>query len=382
MNQINIPYNKPSIVGKELEYIKQAVESGKISGDGIFSKKCSELIQKRYGIKKVLLTTSCSTALDMASILIDIKPGDEVILPSYTFVSTANSFFMRGAKLRFVDIREDTLNIDEDKIEEAITPQTRTIAVVHYAGISSEMDKILEIARKNNIYVIEDAAQGIESSYKGNYLGSIGDIGCYSFHETKNVICGEGGAILINNEKFLERAEIIREKGTDRSKFFRGEVDKYTWVDIGSSYLPSEILSAFLYAQLENIEVIINNRKKLWKYYYDNLEDMERKGLIKRPVIPASCEHNGHLFYVIVRNGKIRDHLLQYLKNRGVLAIFHYLPLHLSPMGMKMGYREGQLPVTEKISSRLVRLPIFYGLKRSDQDTVLGILEDFFKNEI
>jgi dTDP-4-amino-4,6-dideoxygalactose transaminase len=382
MNEIKIPYNKPSIVGKELEYIKQAVDSGKISGDGFFSKKCAGFIEKRYGIKKALLTTSCSTALDIASILIDIKDGDEVILPSYTFVSTANSFYMRGAKLKFVDIREDTLNIDENKIEEAITPETRAIAVVHYAGVSSGMNRILEIARENNIYVIEDAAQGIESKYKGSYLGAMGDIGCYSFHETKNIICGEGGAILINNEKFLERAEIIREKGTDRSKFFRGEVDKYTWVDVGSSYLPSEILSAFLYAQLENIELIINSRKSLWKYYYDNLRELEEDGFIKRPVIPENYEHNGHLFYVIVKNGKIRDNLLQYFKSRGILAIFHYLPLHLSPMGRKMGYREGQLPVTEKISSRLVRLPLFYGLTSSEQDTVLGTLEDFFRNEI
>ncbi|MEA2016040.1 MAG: dTDP-4-amino-4,6-dideoxygalactose transaminase [Actinomycetota bacterium] len=381
MDNLNIPFNRPSIVGNELDYIKQAVRDGKISGDGIFSKKCSELMEQKYKIKKVLLTTSCSTALDMASILINIKDGDEVILPSYTFVSTANSFYMRGAKLRFIDIRKDTLNIDESKIEEAITPQTRAIIAVHYGGVSCEMDKILNIAKKYNLYVIEDAAQGIESKYKGNYLGAMGDIGCLSFHETKNITCGEGGAILINNKKFFERAEIIREKGTNRSKFFRGEVDKYTWVDVGSSYLPSEILSAFLYAQLENIGIVINSRKELWKYYYDNLEELEIEGFVRRPIVPQVCSHNGHLFYIIVGSEAVRNLLLEYLKSRGILAIFHYPPLHLSPMGRRMGYRQGQLPVTEKISSRLVRLPLFFGLTRSEQDTVIKNLKGFFKSK-
>ncbi|MFA5014523.1 MAG: dTDP-4-amino-4,6-dideoxygalactose transaminase [Actinomycetota bacterium] len=377
-NKINIPFNKPSLIGKELDYIKQAVRSGKISGDGAFSNKCAKLMQERYNIKKVLLTTSCSSALDMSAILINIKSGDEVILPSYTFVSTANCFYTRGAKLKFVDIKKDTLNIDENKIEEALSPKTKAIAVVHYAGVSCKMDKIIEIAKRNKLYIIEDAAQGIESRYKGKYLGSMGDIGCYSFHETKNISCGEGGSILINNKKFIERAEIIREKGTNRNKFFRGEVDKYTWVDIGSSFLPSEILSAFLYAQLEEIETIINNRKKLWDYYYNNLEDLEKKGFIRRPIIPEDCTHNGHLFYIILNNCKIRNMLLEYFKSKGILAIFHYLPLHLSPMGKKMGYKKGQLPVTEKISSCLVRLPLFYGLTRSEQDIVLDNLLKFF----
>src|SRR3989304_5777823 len=302
MKKIKIPFNKPYIIGKELYYIAQAVLSGRISGDGPFSNKCAKLIQDRNKIKKVLLTTSCSTALDMSAILCNIKSGDEIILPSYTFVSTANSFYTRGTKLRFVDIRRDTLNIDENEIEEVITPRTRAIVVVHYAGIGCEMNKIMDIAKRNNLLVVEDSAHGLESTYNGKYLGTIGDIGCYSFHETKNITCGEGGAILINNEEFSERAEIIREKGTNRSKFFRGEIDKYTWVDIGSSYLPSEILSAFLYAQLENIEVINEDRKNSWSYYYDNLEDLEERGFLKKPFIPKECKHNAHMFYIILND--------------------------------------------------------------------------------
>lgn len=379
MVNIKIPFNKPSIVGKELYYIEQAVESGKISGDGIFTKKCHKLMEDKYCIKKVLLTTSCSSALDMSAILFNISPGDEVILPSYTFVSTANSFLIRGAKLKFVDIREDTLNIDEGKIESIITPKTKAIAVVHYAGIGCEMDTIINIARKNNLLVVEDAAQGIESKYEKKYLGTIGDIGCYSFHETKNVICGEGGAILINNELFIERAEIIREKGTDRSKFFRGEIDKYSWVDIGSSYLPSEILSAFLYAQLENIEIISKNRKFFWDRYYNNLEDLEKEGFLKRPFIPESCEYNAHMFYIILDDNKIRNSLSDYLKDKGILAIFHYIPLHLSKMGANIGYKKGDLPVTEKISDCILRLPLFYNIGKNNQDIVVEALYDFFK---
>lgn len=378
MEKIKIPFNKPYIIGKELYYIAEAVLSGKISGDGTFSNKCAKLMQDRYKIKKVLLTTSCSTALDMSAILCNIKSGDEIILPSYTFVSTANSFYTRGTKLRFVDIRRDTLNIDENKIEEVITPQTRVIVVVHYAGIGCEMNKIMDIAKRNNLLVVEDSAHGLESTYNGKYLGTIGDIGCYSFHETKNITCGEGGAILINNKEFSERAEIIREKGTNRSKFFRGEIDKYTWIDIGSSYLPSEILSAFLYAQLENIEMITRKRLDLWNYYYNNLVDLEKKGFIKRPFIPDNCCHNGHLFYILLENKKVRDLLLKYFKNKGILAIFHYLPLHLSPIGKKIGYRTGQLPITEELSSCLIRLPLYYGLSRIKQDMVLDNLISFF----
>lgn len=378
MEKIQIPFNKPYIIGKELYYIAQAVLSGKISGDGIFTMKCNKFIEDRYSIKKVLLTTSCSSALDMSAILFNINQGDEVILPSYTFVSTANSFLVRGAKLKFIDIREDTLNIDEEKIECAITSRTKAIAVVHYAGISCEMDKIMDIAKRNNLLVVENAAHGMESTYNRKYLGTMGDIGCYSFHETKNFTCGEGGAILINNEMFSERAEIIREKGTNRSKFFRREIDKYTWIDIGSSYLPSEILSAFLYAQLENIERITKERLSLWKYYYDNLDDLEKKGFIRRPFITKNCTHNGHLFYILLEDSRARDLLLKYLRSKGILAIFHYLPLHLSPMGRKMGYKSGQLPVTEELSSRLVRLPLFYGLSRPEQDIVLDNLVKFF----
>jgi len=378
MGKRNIPFNKPSIVGKELYYIAQSVLNGKTSGDGVFSQRCSEFMQNRYKIKKVLLTTSGSTALDISAILINIQPGDEVILPSFTFVSTANSFLLRGAKLKFVDIRKDTLNIDENKIKEAITPRTKAIVVVHYAGVPCKMDEIMKIAKKNNIFVIEDAAQGIESRYKEKYLGTIGDIGCYSFHETKNINCGEGGSILINREDFIERAAIIREKGTNRNKFFKGEIDKYTWVDVGSSYLLSDILSAYLYAQLEYIEIITEYRTRLWKYYHDNLDDLEKKGFIRRPIILNSCTHNGHLFYILIKENKERDHLLNYLKKRGILAVFHYLPLHLSPMGKKMGYKNGQLPVTEEVSSSLVRLPLFYGLSITEQDIILDNLKDFF----
>jgi len=381
MKNINIPFNKPSIIGKELYYIAQAVLSGKISGDGIFTKRCNKFIEDKYSVKKVLLTTSGSTALDMSAILFNVNPGDEVILPSYTFVSTANSFLMRGARLKFVDIREDTLNLDETKIEFAITPRTKAIAAVHYAGVSCEMDKIMDIAKKRNLLVVEDAAQGIESTYKNKYLGTIGDLGCYSFHETKNVICGEGGAILINNEVFLERAEIIREKGTDRSKFFRGEVDKYTWVDIGSSYLPSEIISAFLYAQLENIEILNGDRKNSWNYYYDGLRDLEEKGFLKRPFIPGHCKHNAHMFYIILNNNKTRDMLMNYLKKKGILAIFHYIPLHLSPMGSIMGYKKGDLPITEKLAGCILRLPLYYGIGKDNMSIVIKAIYDFFKRK-
>jgi len=377
MEKIKIPFNKPSIVGKELYYISQSVLSGKISGDGVFTEKCSKLIEDRYSVKKVLLTTSCSSALDMAAILCNVELGDEVILPSYTFVSTANSFLIRGAKLKFVDIKEDTLNIDEQKIEKAITSKTKVICVVHYAGVGCEMDKILDIAKKNNILVVEDAAHGMEAKYKDKYLGTIGHMGCYSFHETKNFTCGEGGAILINDTKFLERAEIIREKGTNRSKFFRGEVDKYRWVDIGSSYLPSEILSAFLYSQLENAEVITKKRIKKCQYYYKNLEGLENEGFLRRPIIPKACKHNGHMFYIILKDEKTRDDLMNYLKDNGILAIFHYLPLHLSPMGEKLGYKKGYLPITENLSLRLLRLPLFYDLSKHDQDIVLSYIFKF-----
>lgn len=377
-NKIFIPFNKPNIVGNELKYIKQAVKSGKISGDGIFTKKCHKFLENRYQAKKVLLTTSGTAALEMAAILCNIKPGDEVIMPSFTFVSTANAFVLRGAKIRFVDIREDTLNIDENKIEEKISNKTKAIVVVHYGGVSCEMDKILQIAKKYNLFVIEDAAHAIESKYKKSYLGTIGDIGCYSFHETKNVICGEGGAILLNNESFFERAEIIREKGTDRSKFFRGEVDKYTWVDIGSSYLPSEILSAFLYAQLEKINQITNKRLKIWNNYHLSFKFLEEKNIIRRPVIPENCTHNGHMYYIILNTQSERDKLMKYLKKNGILSVFHYLPLHLSPMYLKLentnndsNFSNDTLKNTIDLSSRLLRLPLYYTIKDSEVNFII-----------
>lgn len=382
MNITKIPFNKPSIVGKEIAYIKNASGSGKISGDGDFTSKCHNFIQVRYNIKKALLTTSCSSALDMAALLIDIKPGEEVIMPSYNFTSAANSFFIRNARIKFVDIREDTLNIDENMIEDAITSKTRVIVVVHYAGVSCEMDKILQIAKKNKILVVEDAAHAIEAKYKGNYLGSIGDIGTFSFHETKNIVCGEGGAILLNDEKFIEKAEIIREKGTDRSKFFRGEIDKYNWVDIGSSFLPSEILSAFLYAQFEKIEEINKKRSWVWDYYYKNLEILEKKGLIRRPVIPDNCSHNSHIFYILLNNPDTRNNLMDYLKKSNIIAVFHFLPLHLSPMGLKMGYNPGDFPVTENISNCILRLPLYYEIKKKDLDRVIREIENFFKSNL
>jgi len=377
MEKIQIPFNKPSIIGKELYYIAQSVLSGRISGDGLFTSKCSKLIEDRYSVKKVLLTTSCSSALDIAAILCNISTHDEIILPSYTFTSTANSYLMHGAKLKFIDIREDTLNIDEKKIEDVITPRTKAIVVVHYAGVSCEMDEVMNIARKYNLLVVEDSAQGMESKYKNKYLGTIGDIGCYSFHETKNFTCGEGGAICINKGDFIERAEIVREKGTNRSKFFRGEVDKYNWVDVGSSYLPSEILSAFLFSQLENAEVITKKRLEKWQYYYNCLGDLENKGFLRRPIVPKNCVHNAHMFYIILKDEKTRDDLMNYLKDNGVLAIFHYLPLHLSPIGKKLGYKKGYLPITENLSLRLLRLPLFYDLSENDQDIVLSYIFKF-----
>jgi len=379
MANIQIPFNKPQLTGKELQYIKEAVLSGKISGDGIFTEKCSRFIEKRYSIHKVLLTTSCSSALDMSAILCNISPGDEVILPSYTFVSTANSFLVRGAKLKFVDIRKDTLNIDEKKIEGAVTSRTKVIVVVHYGGVGCDMDVIMDIAKRHNLLIVEDAAHGIEAKYKDKYLGAIGDIGCFSFHETKNCICGEGGAIAINNAKFFERAEIIREKGTNRSKFFRGEIDKYTWVDIGSSHLPSEILSAFLYAQLENIETITRDRLDSWQYYYDSLEVLEKKGFLRRPIIPEICNHNGHMFYILLNDGRIRNSLMNYLKSNGILAVFHYLPLHLSPMGLKMGYRLGDFPITERVSETILRLPLFYNIGIDILEQIVSKIINFFE---
>ncbi len=375
---IKIPFNKPFIVGKELYYVAQSVLSGHIAGNGIFTKKCQAFMEKKFNAKKVLLTTSCTSALEMAAILCNVGAEDEVILPSFTFVSTANAFYLRGAKLVFVDIKQETLNMDEAMIEDVTTERSKVLVPVHYAGISCEMDRIIALAHRYKLYVIEDAAHGVNAKYKGKYLGTIGDIGAYSFHETKNIICGEGGAIVLNNEAFIDRAEIIWEKGTDRSKFFRGEVDKYTWVDIGSSYLPSDLLAAFLYAQLENIEAIEEQRKAIFNYYYEALTPLANKGVLRLPVIPLECKDNSHMFYIILEDEQTRDALMLYLRESGILAVFHYLPLHLSPVGLSMGYKKGQLPVTEYISARLLRLPFYYNLSREEQIKVLTCIESFF----
>lgn len=374
-----IPFNKPYLVGKELYYIAQSVLSGHTAGDGLFTEKCQTLMEEKFGAKKILLTHSCTAALEMAAILCDVREGDEVILPSFTFVSTANAFYLRGAKLSFVDIQQDTLNIDETQIEDAITERTKVIVPVHYAGVGCEMDVILDIAKRYKLHIVEDAAQGVSAKYKDKYLGTIGDIGTYSFHETKNYICGEGGAIVINNNEFLERAEIIREKGTNRCKFFRGEVDKYTWVDIGSSYLPSDILAAFLYAQFENMGLISNRRGELFDYYYKALIPLANDGKLRLPYISSECESNSHLFYIILQDENTRNALMDHLKSKGIQAVFHYLPLHLSTIGRSMGYTEGQLPVTESISSRLLRLPFYYDMSKEEQVEVVDVIKEFFQ---
>lgn len=373
-----IPFNKPPCLGKEIEYITQAISNGKFSGDGPFTKKCSNWFESVLKCQKALLTTSCTHALEMAAILVDVKEGDEIIMPSYTFVSTANAFVLRGAKIVFVDIRPDTMNIDETKIESAITEKTKAIVPVHYAGVACEMDVIMDIASKHNLYVIEDAAQGVMSKYKGKHLGTIGHIGAYSFHETKNYSCGEGGAIIINDEKFIERAEVIREKGTNRSKFWRGEIDKYTWVDIGSSYLPSELNAAFLYAQLENAELINEDRLRSWNHYNELLKPLQEKGLIELPVVPDGCEHNAHMFFIKCRDVEERQSLVEYLKNEDIYSVFHYIPLHSSPAGKQFGRFFGEDRYTTVESERLLRLPMWYGLNIDDIDKICRSIIGFF----
>lgn len=372
-----IPFNRPFMVGKELEYIRQAVEQGHLAGDGPFTKKCHEWMERAFEARKVLLTPSCTAALELAALLCNLEPGDEIILPSYTFVSSANAFVLRGAKPVFVDIRPDTLNIDEKLIPGAITARTRAIVPTHYAGVACEMDTIMKVASDHALTVIEDAAQGVNATYKGRFLGTLGHVGCYSFHETKNLISGEGGALVLNRAEDVERAEIMREKGTDRSKFFRGEVDKYTWVDVGSSYLPSEIVAAFLYAQLEECEQITQQRRAIYTYYAANLEPLERRGLLRLPYSPPECVGNAHMFYLLLRDAKCRDGLLSFLKARSILGVFHYVPLHTSPMGQRFGYREGDLPLTEDLSRRLVRLPFYFGLRSTEQDRVIGAINSF-----
>lgn len=357
-----ISFNVPPYVGKEKEYIEQAIEKKKICGDGEFTKKCNEWLENKTGTSKALLTTSCTHATEMTALLSDIKPGDEVIMPSYTFVSTADAFVLRGAKAVFVDIRPDTMNIDEKLIEEAITDKTKAIVPVHYAGVSCEMDTIMDIAKRHNLKVIEDAAQGVMSEYKGKALGTIGDYGCYSFHETKNYSMGEGGALLIRNPEDVERAEIIREKGTNRSKFFRGQIDKYTWVAAGSSYLPSELNAAYLYAQLEQADKIYEDRMNSWNRYYEMLSDLEQAGKIQLPVVPKECKHNAHMFYIKAKDLEERTALIDFLKANGVSSVFHYIPLHSAPAGMELGRFNGEDRYTTKESERLLRLPMYYGL--------------------
>jgi len=362
-----IPFNKPYMTGRELWCIAQAHANGQLSGDGVFTKKCHAWLEERTGSGTALLTHSCTAALEMAAILADIQPGDEVIMPSYTFVSTANAFVLRGGVPVFVDIRPDTLNIDEAKIEDAITPRTKAIVPVHYAGVACEMDAILNIAQQHKLLVIEDAAQGIMSTYKGKPLGALGHMGAYSFHETKNIIAGEGGALLVNDGRFSERAEIIREKGTNRSKFFRGEVDKYTWVDIGSSYLPSELVAAFLLAQMEEADSITARRLKIWQFYHEQFAELEAAGCLRRPVVPAECQHNAHMYYILLPDEPARAQLIARLKSEGIHSVFHYIPLHSSPMGRQVGRVSGSMNVTDDISERLLRLPLWIGQEFAPQ---------------
>ena len=375
MSTNNIPFNKPFMTGRELWYIAQAHTNGHLSGDGMFTKKCHAWLEAHTGAHKALLTHSCTAALEMAAILADIRPGDEIIMPSYTFVSTANAFVLRGGVPVFVDIRPDTLNIDEELIEAAITPRTKAIVPVHYAGVACEMDAIMEIARRYNLLVIEDAAQGIMSTYKGKALGSIGHLGAYSFHETKNLVSGEGGALLINDKRFAERAEIIREKGTNRGQFFRGQVDKYTWVDIGSSYLPGEVIAAFLWAQMEEAQSITQKRLDIWQQYHDALAPLEDTSKLRRPIIPAGCQHNAHMYYILLESLEKRSDAIAQLKEQSVNPVFHYVPLHSSPAGIKYGRTSGALRNTDNLSDRLLRLPLWVGLEET-QGLVISALAD------
>lgn len=374
-----IDFNEPIYVENGMNYIRKAIENKKICGDGEYTKKCNAWLEEKTGTRKAMLTTSCTHATELAAILTDIKPGDEVIMPSYTFVSTADAFVLRGAKVVFADIRPDTMNIDENLIEDAITERTKAIVPVHYAGVACEMDKIMELAKKYNLYVIEDAAQGIMSEYKGKALGTFGDYGCFSFHETKNYSMGEGGALLIRDEKNIEKAEIVREKGTNRSKFFRGQVDKYTWVEAGSSYLPSDMNAAYLYAQLEIADEINAKRHTIWKQYKDGLSILKEEGYIELPYIPAECKHNAHMFYIKTKNLEERTRLIAYLKENGIQAVFHYVPLHTSPAGKTYGRFHGEDRYTTKESERLVRLPMHYALEEEKVSYIIQMINDFYR---
>jgi dTDP-4-amino-4,6-dideoxygalactose transaminase len=369
-----ISFNRPYACGKELVYAAQALRDSHLSGDGQFTKRCHQWIEERTGCAKALLTHSCTSALDMAALLLELKSGDEIIMPSYTFVSTANAFVLRGAVPVFVDIRQDTLNMDERLIEPAITPRTRAVVPVHYAGVACEMDAIVAIAKRHNLRIVEDAAQAIMASYKGRALGAIGDIGSFSFHETKNIHSGEGGSLLLRDKDLILRAEIIREKGTDRSRFFRGEVDKYTWQDVGSSFLPNELTAAFLWAQLEEAERISRERIAIWQRYHEQLAPLEQEGLLRRPVIPADCQHNGHLYYVILSPEFNRQIILDNMRANAVHAVFHYIPLHSSPAGLRYGRAHGDLSLTTSLSQRLIRLPMWIGLDENQQQRVCDAL--------
>jgi len=381
MPKNKIPFNQPTMVGGELRYITQAVKSGWIGGDGFFTRKCNEWLEKNLKAQKVLLTNSCTAALEIAAMLCDLKPGDEVILPSFTFVSTANAFALRGAKLIFVDIRPDTLNIDESLIPAAVTKRTKVIVPVHYAGVACAMKEIKNIAAKHKLFVIEDAAQGVLSAYQRKALGTLGDFGAYSFHETKNYTCGEGGAMAVNNPKYIKRAEIIIEKGTNRKEFYRGNVDKYTWVDLGSSYLPSDIVAAFLFGQLEKARAITAKRLAIWRRYHVGLLPLMKEGRVKLPTIPKDCRHNGHMFYLLAESARDCRQLSQYLKSKGVASVFHYVPLHQSPMAQKLGINRVKLPVTESAAERLLRLPLYYELKAADQDRVVDLIHEYFNRQ-
>lgn len=371
MTDRKIPFNRPYMTGKELYYIAEAKFGNMLAGDGPFTKRCHRWLEQSTGCAKALLTHSCTAALEMAALLLDIQPGDEIIMPSYTFVSTANAFVLRGGVPVFVDIREDTLNLDERLIEAAITPRTKAIVPVHYAGVACEMDAILEIARLHGLKVVEDAAQGVMGSYKGRALGSIGDLGAYSFHETKNVVSGEGGALLVNDHALVLRAEIIREKGTDRSRFFRGEVDKYTWQEVGSSYLPGEVIAAFLWAQLEEAETITAQRLAIWMRYHEALEPLEAQGFLRRPIVPVGCKHNAHMYYVLLAPEIDRLAVLDELKRHEIFSVFHYVPLHSSPAGKRYGLVHGVLDVTNRQANRLVRLPLWLGLTAVQQEEIV-----------
>jgi dTDP-4-amino-4,6-dideoxygalactose transaminase len=379
--EVRVPFNIPLILGKELEYVAQAIRSGKIAGDGPFTRRCARLLEQRFGIPKVLMTPSCTAALEMAAMLCDLGPGDEVIMPSYTFVSTASAVVRVGARPVFVEIRPDTLNLDEARLEEAITPRTRAIFPVHYAGVACEMDRILRTARDHGLLVVEDAAQGVNAFYKGRALGSMGDLGTYSFHDTKNIVCGEGGALCCNDPALIERAEVLRDKGTNRAQFFRGEVDKYTWIDVGSSYIPSEIACAFLAAQLEAMDAIKIRRRAIDRSYRQLLRPLEEEGFLRLPCLPGGCESHYRDFFIVLDSGTTRDALMADLKQQGISAVFHFVPLHTSPMGMRFGYREGDLPITEDLSARLLRLPSYGDITQDQQARIVDRITAFLRQE-